>query len=346
MGQRYYYKLRKPLEQLCQEYGRQLPTRDQLSSQVQVCSFRKEEYSREFASNSGVFSDGMLEAISNWLGVEPHEFVALTLDEPDHIREGAIDTFMLGWEGILKSLEDHREFIVHESSYMKTEREVRRAVEEWQIELGFQLIHEKEGQFSSDQEKFLTVALKHLGVRAESEIPNRVVDWWRVNPRTCMSAYDLTHKRCGFSCLVPLRDNDYNAVRRKAFRPHTITDKQVRTESRNALLFAATDFSYRLDPAYRRASTRAVLGCAMAQLVQAIGQRSFNNLRLLGQSHSNLARRRFEAISFHDIGKSDLCELLVGNDCSKGPFEQCCLKAARLIDSPREGRIRRRAMKE
>jgi hypothetical protein len=340
---RYYFKLRKPIDELCRERSKAMPTRDALSSLTNYCSFRKDEYSRIFDFGSHSFSDGMLEALSRWLDLEPHEFVALTLDAPDHVREGAFDSFRLGWEGIQKSIHDNREYIVHELSYLSTEDEVRDAVEEWQIELGYQLLQQKGGQPRREKEEMLEVTLKHLRLRAESELPSKVVSWWRVNPRICMSAFDLTHKRCGVSCLLPLSAEAYELVKSEKLKFHEIAPEQVQEKSSDAVLLGATDFSYRLNATYRRASTRSVIGCLLAQIVHALGGNAVGDLSLLGLMNTRLTQSRLESLGFQSlstktIGRSMPFGEIVSCAGSSHPLQNCSIIAARWIGAPRKKR--------
>jgi hypothetical protein len=322
-------------------YGKPVPTRNELSRLVVNSSFRKQEYGdlKNFPQHS--FSDGVLESLSIWLEQPPHEFISLTFDEPTHLREAAFDSFQLGWDGIHIELGKHREYVIHERSQPTTEREVRRAVQEWQMELGWQLMEEAEVHRESDREKLLETALRRLHLQSESDLPDQIVSLWAVNPNIIQVAYDLTEKRCGMSCLIPVSENAFTMLRSGRLTIVKIRPEDVRQNSSFAVLLASTEYSFRLKPKYRRASTRAVFGCFLAQMNRCFGENKNVDHAILGLVESRLSRERLDCLGFQSVSQpqrrhhfSELqfatanCESLVG----------CLRLVSQLYSRPRKKR--------
>ena len=342
MEGRHYFQLREPLADLCAAQGKRIPTRDSLKQFAVQFSFEKAEYAMLSSDTRGPFSDGMLEALAAWLELEPHEFIRITKQAPQHLCLAQQDVFQHGWDRLLLWLSNNREYVVHERSYLDNEQEVRRAAREMQLAFGWQVLKEQNSQVDlHDHELLLEASLQRICLGYESEVPELMVEWWRVNPLTCMTAFDLTERRCGMTCLLPITESAYERIRSGRQLDTQLHAEDIVATSSRFLTIGGTEYAYRLPAKYHQASTRAVVGCFLAQLAHGVPIGAESDLRGLSYAMTSVGRSRLEACGYEPVpdhksvrAGAELYEFTVNRPGAKS-FIAAIGKARHWIRSPR-----------
>ncbi|MCC7337112.1 MAG: hypothetical protein IT422_18625 [Pirellulaceae bacterium] len=347
MEGRHYYQLREPLSVLCAAQGKRLPTRDSLRQLAVQFPFEKAEFASLTSKKRGPFSDGMLEAVAAWLEMEPHEFIRFTTQAPQHLCLAQHDVFQHGWDRLVLWLSNNREYVVHERSYLDSEQDVRQAAREMQLALGWQVLKEQnpEGNLH-DHELLLEASLQRNCLGYESNIPDLMVEWWRVNRLTCMTAFDLTERRCGMTCLLPITESAYQRIRTGRQLELDLRAGDIVATSNRFLTFGGTEYAYRLPAKYHQASTRAVVGCFLAQLAHCVPIGGESDLRSLSFAMTNIGRSRLEACGHERVpdqkqvrAGAELYEFTVDQPGAKS-FLAAIGKARHWIQNPRKRRAK------
>lgn len=259
MADRYYFRLTDSLENICRRYDRPIPTRDGLAKANCHLSMDRREF---FAlrTDRGPFSDGMLEALTVYLSANPNEFVEPTLDKPAHASQGYTDLIRRGWDELVFKITG-AEIVIHEESYLTTEKHVRRAAQDIVLSAEWQM--EQDGLNTTTID---TVA----GDDFADRLTTAMVSWWQKNQQTCMSAFLPNHTRCGVTCVLPVPVQIYNAVRNGELRDLDIRPSDILDKSCHCLTLAGADLAHKMKTRDGAKSTRAVAGCLLAQFASFV----------------------------------------------------------------------------
>lgn len=347
MEGRHYYLLREPLADLCAAQGKRVPTRDALKKLAVQFPFEKAEYAALSSLMRGPFSDGLLEALAAWLELEPHEFIRITTQAPQHLCLAEQDVFQHGWDRLLLWLSNNREYVVHERSYLDCEQEVRRAAREMQLAFGWQVLKEQNlDDDLHDHELLLEASLQRIGLGFESDVPELMVEWWRVNRLICMTAFDLTERRCGMTCLLPITESAYQRIRSGRQLDTLLRGEDIVATSTRFLTIGGTEYAYRMPAKYHQASTRAVVGCFLAQLAHGVPVGGESDLRGLSYAMTNVGRSRLEACGYERVpghkptrAGAELYEFTADRAGAKS-FIAAIGKARHWVQNPRKRRAR------
>ena len=321
MNKRYYFRLHIPLPELCKQYGKQLPKRDALLKRAKNFTFEKEDYASLIGSERGPIADGILEAVSSWLGAKPQELVEFCYDSPQSVsrKQRTLDVFIQGWDAVLLRITKNREFVLHHKSYLATEQAVRSLARNIELSIGWQAyLDSRDGDESTipSHEKLLRRAQAIMQFKNHSGFQELLVSWWQANRCVCLAAFDLTQVYCGGTCIVPVSESIYDAIRSGTKSEKEIRGSDVREKSCHFIVIAGSDFAFKRKPHLRAQSIRAVTGCFLAQLAHFVPQGKEKEIRGIGFAATETARQRLANCGFLPID-----ERLAKTDCQLHEFE-------------------------
>ena len=297
LNERYYYKLKLPLRELCIAYQKPVPKRESLRLRASLFPFHNEEF-HDLERKGGPFSDGMLEALANWLEVRPESIAQFTAETPTRLRTEDRDVFRLGWETIVKLIA--RDLGVHARSYLKTEDEVVRASQDINLTLGRQLADElpshKTEQLS--EEELHQLAGQNSGIEQQL-FAEKLLEWWRKNPRTCLAAFGRNNVRWGATCLLPVSSACYDSFRSGQISISQIAAQDILFHSTSFILVACAE-RFQISEDCRR-MTKALAGCVLCQLAHCVPLDEEHQIRGLSCGTSATFRLRLEFSGFKNL---------------------------------------------
>lgn len=298
-AKRYYFRLKKPLPELCIDYGKRPPKRDSLRTFAGEFTFHNEEYRFAVGDERGPISDGVLHSIATFLEARPEDIAVPTSDQPERLLNNASDIFLRGWTFIQGLFA--RDFMVHDRSHLRNDDEVKKAAEDINLGLGWQIAidmkHDPSDRYT--EEELHELASRSSGMSL-SEFQETLLGWWRVNPRTTMAAYGRNNTRLGATCLLPITDLAFDRIRRGEIGIRDIHKNDICLQEQSFLLVGCGDRAHAVNDDMRKI-TKSLASCLLSQLAHAVEPGREREIRGLSFASTTVARERLTSGGFEPL---------------------------------------------
>ena len=222
-----------------------------------------------------------------------------TSDSPERLHQNAGDIFLRGWTFIQTLFT--RDFLVHDRSHLQNDDEVRRAAEDVNLGLGWQIAidrtHDPADQYTD--EELHELASKSSGLTL-AEFQETLLIRWRVNPRTTMAAYGRNNMRLGATCVLPITDLAYHQIRRGELGLRDILKNDICLQEQSFLLVGCGDRAHAINDDMRK-MTKSLASCLLSQLAHAVEPGREREIRGLSFAPTTVAKERLTSGGFEHL---------------------------------------------
>lgn len=298
---RYYFRLKRPFGQLCEEYDRDLPSEKSLAKTARDMGFAFNEKSVQPALfENAPFSDGLLHALSIWLGGVPaSSLVDLTLDCPQYKESRLGDSFLMGMRPLVEKLTGNQR--LREEAFFKSQKDIERATEITLVDFGACYWESDEQSTTCD---LLKTALEFGREQTLADYHESLSGYWRFNPLTIIYAVTSSRNKVGASCVLPLMEGTYDLVKSGSKSVYDLTTTDLVWPSNRQLIYiAATRMDDRNSTPVAE-QTRCVASSIFIQIAMMAAQ-PLDDLQVISFGGTPDNQKRLEQNGFRNLGVNE-----------------------------------------
>ena len=298
-----FFKLRNPpLGQLCQRYGKPVPTLDQLQGYAEEFEFPfyRQDGPAVRGTNGGPFVAAMALAIQKHLGLNPWgmEEISMTAQRPDYLTKR---DFFGSWVEMIDGLL-HTNFRISPQSLLD-ERQVTLACNDIEIAFGHQLEKDENPnspRLTKGHEPYLHDKGRENYPVGDTTYHELLLRWWGQNKCTVMRAW--RSKTCvGATVLLPISAETLEGLRQGHIAVREIRANHILNKSTHFFVEAGTDRPL-IESENLKTRSKAVLATLLAQLAIGVPPGKENELRGLSFAPCKTSETRLSDGGFTHTG--------------------------------------------
>ena len=298
---RYYFRLKKSIGELCRENDKDLPSEKALSKIARMRGFAFNEKNVQPALyENGPFADGLLQALSIWLGIHENEIAGFTLDSPLHKEARIGDFFLMGMRPLVERLTgSHR---LKEEAFFKSERDIDRAYEINLCEIG--AFHWADTDRQPTKEDLIRTALDKANLPSLEDYKSMLTGLWRFNPLTVIYAVTSSRNKVGVSCVLPLKKDVYDEIRTGQKSAFKVGACDMEWPSNHQLIHIAAVRTDEKNGTPKAEQTRCLASSIFIQIAMMAAE-PLHDLRVLSYGGTPNNHKRLEQSGFANLGVNE-----------------------------------------
>lgn len=294
----YYYRMRQPLAHFCELQEKSLPKLDVLEqiARRQGLPFYPDQFPAARDCRCSM-EDGMVFAIAEYLALPAKTLVEITdLPPAKQSKKGLDDLFLRGVEWLASQF--HQSVEVPAAAWTTSRRKITEAVKSLHKSVGMHAKNEGTvDPITPDEE-----AADQVLHTTRQVVIEKILAWKQFNESTTLLAHDTNKTRVGMSTILPLTESAYEKVRTGQVRNWDLTEADLDLMSTHLLIFALGEWSDRLESVTKKAATRAVFRCTVAQFGRLVPTGAERSCRCLAMATHHHARAQLLANRFRPCG--------------------------------------------